>query len=213
MAFSEYKSIEQVQKEYNIKYQEKNFIDFIDLTPPESFIKEFEFNQENIDIFSSEASRCENIIYPILREVYKNFIDKYTLLSHKGISYDNKLHGIPDYLFSTKSELGKTVLGLPILLVVEAKQNNFIEGWGQCLAQLVAVQKLNQDDINPIFGIVTDGELWQFGKLENNIFTKHKHSLTMNNNLIHIFQAMGFLLSFFINTKTTNGKKFLLADN
>ena len=94
MAFSEYKSIEQVQKEYNIKYQEEKFIDFIDLTPSESFIKELEFNQENIDIFSSEASRCENVIYPILREVYKNFTDKYTLWSHKGISYDSKLNGI-----------------------------------------------------------------------------------------------------------------------
>ncbi len=194
MAFSEYKSIEQVQKEYNIKYLEENFIDFIDLTPSESFINEFQFNQENIDIFTSEASRCENIIYPILREVYKKFIDKYTLWSHKGISYDNKLSGIPDYLFSTKSELGKTVLGLPILLVVEAKQNNFIEGWGQCLAELVAVQKINQNDINPVFGIVTDGELWQFGKLETNIFTKHKSSLTLDH-LTQLFQAIGFLLS------------------
>jgi hypothetical protein len=206
MAFSEYKSIEQVQKEYNIKYQEENFIDFIDLTPSESFIKEIEFNQENIDIFSSEASRCENIIYPILREVYKHFTERYTLWSHKGISYDSKLNGIPDYLFSTKSELGKTVLGLPILLVVEAKQNNFIEGWGQCLAELVAVQKLNQNEINPVFGIVTDGELWQFGKLENNIFTKHKFSLTIDN-LTQVVQAMGFLLSLSVNMKIDDYRK------
>ncbi|HEY9705147.1 MAG TPA: hypothetical protein V6C58_22105 [Allocoleopsis sp.] len=114
--------------------------------------------------------------------------------SHKAINYDSKLNGIPDYLFSTKSELGKTVLGLQILLVVEAKQNNFIEGWGQCLAELVAVQKINQNDINPVFGIVTNGELWQFGKLENNIFTKHKSSLTIDN-LAQIFQSIGFLLS------------------
>ncbi|HEY9705148.1 MAG TPA: hypothetical protein V6C58_22110 [Allocoleopsis sp.] len=74
MAFSEYKSmvgersrtIEQVQKEYNIKYRENNFIELMDLTPSESFIKEFKFNQENIDIFTSEYARCENIIYPIL---------------------------------------------------------------------------------------------------------------------------------------------------
>ncbi len=95
----------------------------IDLKPSESFIKEFEFNQENIDIFTSEYARCENIIYPILREIYKSFIDKYTLWSHKAINYDSKLNGIADYLFSTKSELGKTVLGLPILLV---KRNKII---------------------------------------------------------------------------------------
>jgi len=51
------------------------------------------------------------------------------------------LTGTPDYLISTKSELGKTVLGLPVLVVVEAKQNNFMEGWGQCVAELLAVHK------------------------------------------------------------------------
>jgi hypothetical protein len=28
-------------------------------------------------------------------------------------------------------------------LIVEAKQNDFNEGWGQCLAELVASQKLD----------------------------------------------------------------------
>ena len=43
---------------------------------------------------------------------------------------------------------------------MEAKQNNFTEGWGQCLAELVAAQKLNKNNQIPIHGIVTDGELW-----------------------------------------------------
>ncbi len=58
----------------------------------------------------------------------------------------------------------------------------------------MAVQKINQNEMNCVFGIVTDGELWQFGKLENNIFTKHKASLTIDN-LDKIFQTIGFLLS------------------
>ena len=70
----------------------------------------------------------------------------------------------PDYLISTKSALGKTVLGTPIIVVVEAKRNDFIQGWGQCLAELVAIQRIN-DDVKPVSGIVTDGEMWQFGKL------------------------------------------------
>jgi len=70
-----------------------------------------EFNREHIDIFISEASRCENIIYPILREVYKNFVEKYSLWSHKAISYNEELTGTPDYIISTRSDLGKTVIG------------------------------------------------------------------------------------------------------
>ncbi len=193
MAFTDFKSIAQVQKEYNIKYREENFIDYVELTPSDGFIKEFDFNLDNIDVFSSEASRCENVIYPILREVYKNFVDRYTLWSHKSISYDNKLTGTPDYLISTKSELGKTVLGLPVLVVVEAKQNNFIEGWGQCLAELLAAQYINENNEYFVYGIVTDGELWQFGRLQLNLFTKHKAGIAMTD-LDKVFGAIGYLL-------------------
>ncbi|MEM9216094.1 MAG: hypothetical protein AAGD25_17330 [Cyanobacteria bacterium P01_F01_bin.150] len=179
MAFSDYKTIAQVQEEYNIKYLEEDFIEITDLKPSDSFINEFEFSENNMDIFTSESSRFENIIYPVLREVYKTFVNEYTLWSHKSIAYDAKLNGTPDYLFSTKSELGKTVLGSPIIIIVEAKKNDFSEGWGQCLAELIASQKLNKADDFPVYGIVTDGALWQFGKLVSDQFTKSKLRVTI----------------------------------
>jgi len=57
------------------------------------------------------------------------------------------------------TRIGKTVLGLPVLVVVEAKQNNFMEGWGQCLVELLAARKINQNDENFVYGIVTDYEV------------------------------------------------------
>ncbi|MEW6496588.1 MAG: hypothetical protein AB1589_29315 [Cyanobacteriota bacterium] len=68
MAFTDFKSLAQVQLEYNIKYSEESFISYLDLKPSDHFKQEFAFNLENIDVFTSEASRCENVIYPILRE-------------------------------------------------------------------------------------------------------------------------------------------------
>ena len=193
MSFSDFKSVAQVQQAYTIKYNEEDFIEPIELKPSQSFIDEFEFNQRHIDIFISEASRCENLIYPILREIYKSFVDRYTLWSHKTIAFDSQLTGTPDYLFATKSELGKTVLGLPIIAVVEAKQNDFLQGWGQCLAELVAIQKINQSEDNPVYGMVCDGEIWQFGKLVFKTFTKHKSSITIAD-LNKLFGAIAFLL-------------------
>jgi len=193
MAFTDYKSISQVQKEYSIKYEENNFIKYANLRPSASFVEELEFNMEHIDVFSSEASRCENVVYPVLREIYKNFVNRYTLWSHKSISIGSKLTGTPDYLISTKSELGKTVLGLPILVVVEAKQNNFVEGWGQCLAELVAAQRMNTSEENLVYGVVTDGELWQFGRLQFTLFTKQKERITISD-LNKIFGAIGYIL-------------------
>jgi len=85
MAFTDFKSTAQVQEEYNIRYGEENFIDYVELIPSDSFIEEFNFNLDNIDVFTSEASRCENVISRGLEK----FVDRYTLWSHKSISIDD----------------------------------------------------------------------------------------------------------------------------
>lgn len=180
MAFADFKSLAQVQEKYNIRYAEEDFLEYRELSPSETFLNEFEFSLKNMDVFASEASRCENVIYPILREIYKSFVARYALWSHKAITYNSDLTGIPDYIISTKSELGKTVLGLPIIVVTEAEQNNFTEGWGQCLAEMLASQKINGEDMLPVFGIVTDGEVWQIGRLVNDVFTKNRTRLTVD---------------------------------
>ena len=150
MAFTDFKSIAEVQETFDIKYMETDYIQYdSNIEPSSAFLEEFTFSQKHIDVFASETSRCENVIYPILRDVYKNYADCFSLWSHKPIAYDAQLIGTPDYLISTKSALGKTVLGRPIIVVVEAKRNDFIEGWGQCLAELIAVQRINGDPLKP----------------------------------------------------------------
>ena len=193
MAFTDFKSIQQVQQTFNIKYCEENFLNDSEIQPSAQFIEEFKFNRRYLDIFSSEAARCENIIYPVLREVYKNYAEEYELWSHKSLSYDEVLTGIPDYLFTLRSELGKTILGLPIVAIVEAKQNNFTEGWGQCLAEMVAAQKLNSEKI-AIYGVVTDGEVWHFGKLIEQTFIKNENVFVITE-LGKIFAALHFIIS------------------
>jgi hypothetical protein len=193
MAFKDFKSIQQVQKTFHIKYVEEDYIEYDDITPSQAFLDEFHFSRKHIDVFSSEASRCENVIYPVLREVYKSYVAHYALWSHRALSYDDTLTGIPDYLITSKSKLGKTMPGKPIVVVVEAKQNNFTEGWGQCLAELVASQKLNQNEQIPVHGVVTDGESWQFGKLIADVFTKNETILVVSD-LRKIFGALSFII-------------------
>ena len=147
---------------------------------PESFVREFEFNRENFDIFGSETSRCEAVIYPILREACKSFIQGYSLWSHKSISADAMLTGTPDYVVAKRSQLGKNVLDFPLVLVAEAEQNDFVRGWGQCLAEMVAAQRLNGTQALPVYGIVTDGESWQFGQLVGAVFTRNYTRATID---------------------------------
>ena len=180
MAFTDFKSADEVQKAYQISYIEQDFITFTPRALPEYFVREFEFNRENFDIFGSEASRCEAVIYPILREACKSFIQGYSLWSHKSISADAVLTGTPDYVVAKRSQLGKNVLDFPLVLVAEAKQNDFVRGWGQCLAEMVAAQRLNGNQVLPVYGIVTDGESWQFGQLVGAVFTRNYTRATID---------------------------------
>ncbi|MBE7380826.1 MAG: hypothetical protein F6J95_005395 [Leptolyngbya sp. SIO1E4] len=132
-----------------------------------------------MDAFSSEGARCELVIFPILREIYKRYTDETALWVQKSFAVDAKLSSTPDYMISRKPELGKTILESPLLLLVETKRNDFEQGWGQCLAELIA-PSLNHHS-RPVYGIVTDGKLWEFGRLQDQVFTKNAASYTISN--------------------------------
>jgi len=54
---------------------------------------------------------------------------------------------------------------------------------------LVAAQKLNQNENASVYGIVTDAEVWQFGKLQGQLFTKNYSRATIDN-LNEVFGAV-----------------------
>ncbi len=181
MAFNDFKTISEVQEKYNIKYSYNDFFGVKTKDPSEQFLKEIEFNQQHFDLFSSEGSRCEMVIFPVLREIYKDYAENYGLWVKKSIAYDDILNGTPDYLIATKSELGVTVIGKPLIMMVEAKKNDFELGWGQCLAEMIAAQKMNDNPDFPVYGIVTDGIMWQFGRLVGNVFNRNRSNFSLDN--------------------------------
>ncbi|MDE0313323.1 MAG: hypothetical protein OXM61_00345 [Candidatus Poribacteria bacterium] len=181
MAFSDFSEISEVLERFRIRYSEHDFVKTKDLNPSEQFQQELEFSRQHFNIFGSEASRCEIVIFPILREVYKGYADNYALWIKEPITYDETLNGTPDYLIATKSELGMPVLGTPLIMLVEAKKNDFEQGWAQCLAELVAAQKINDNTTLPVHGIVTDGILWQFGRLVEDAFTRNRTNYSLDN--------------------------------
>lgn len=182
MAFSDFKTISEVLEKFRIVYAENDFFRVEEpLNPSEQFLQDFEFCRQHIDIFASEAARCEAIIFPILKEIYKGYADDYALWIQKSIAYDELLSGTPGYLIATKSELGKPVVGTPLIVLVEAKKNDFEQGWGQCLAELVAAQRINNAPDFPVHGIVSDGIWWQFGHLVSDVFTQNRTSFSVDN--------------------------------
>ncbi|MBD2592962.1 hypothetical protein H6G74_01295 [Nostoc spongiaeforme FACHB-130] len=192
MAFSNYKSISTVIKKFQIKYIQSNFMSELDFSVPQAFQEELDLLFIDGVIDNSEDAICENLIYPVLKEVWKPYRSKLTLWSHETLTYDEDLSGVPDYTVTQRNPLGTVVFDKPYFLAVEAKQDKFEEGWGQCLAEMIAVQRINDDFVSDIFGIVTNGKVWQFGKLSADVFTRNK-DLYVIQDLDKLFAAVNYI--------------------
>ncbi|NET54837.1 MAG: hypothetical protein F6K47_01095 [Symploca sp. SIO2E6] len=179
MSFDSYKNVSEVLQEYNITSAEENYIVETAISIRDYFKEELAFSLREFVFEESEYAVCETIIFPVLREVYRGYRKEFTLWSHKAITYDEKLSGIPDYILAKRSPLGKEIFDQPFLVTVEAKKDDFIKGWGQCLAEMVAINKLNAAENQTVFGIVSNGQLWQFGKLKGSIFNKNIKAYTV----------------------------------
>jgi hypothetical protein len=176
MSFSDFKTIDQVQRQYNVALQQQSIIQAQPMSPSPAFAENLQFDIQNIDV-RDEAARREVIIYPLLREIFRRYADNLSLFSHRPLAIDdavenNILSGVPDYLVSSRSPLGRTVMGKPLLIVVEAKRDDFSLGWAQCLAEMIAAQKYNESDKISVYGIVTNGDAWEFGKLTQKLLAQ-----------------------------------------
>ena len=179
MSFSNYKTIGAVVKEFQVTYTEANFMNELEFNIPNYFREDLEFMMREGVVDNSEFAVCENLIYPILKEVWKSYYSKFILWSHQSLIYDQNLSGFPEYILAKRSPLGKVVFDKPYLLLVEAKQDKSDQGWAQCLAEMVAAEKLNHELKVTVFGLVSNGVTWQFGKLEGQVFTKNINPYTI----------------------------------
>ena len=66
------------------------------------------------------------------------------------------------------------IVRAPVAVIIEAKKGDLTSGMGQCVAEMVAAQKFNQQQGNAIariYGSVTTGSLWRFVQLEQQMVT------------------------------------------
>ena len=192
MSFSNYKDIGEVLQEFQITYTEANFMGETAFSIPDYFREDLAFMMREAVVDNSEFAVCENLIYPVLKEVWKSYYTKFVLWSHKSLTYDQNLCGFPEYILTKRSPLGKFVFGKPYFLLVEAKQDKFDEGWAQCLAEMFAAQRLNNELQVIIFGIVSNGKDWEFGKLEETVFTKNINRYLIEE-LDRLFAAVNYV--------------------
>jgi hypothetical protein len=174
MPFASYTSIEDVAQAHQITLRQEDFVVPLQRPVSEVLRGELAFTRAHVAFDISEAAICESLIVPVLKEVWKDYTDDLMFWSHIRLDYDPDSSETPDYLIARMSPLGRWVVDKPYLLIVEAEKEDSIRGWGQCLAAMLAAQKLNQFPEQTVYGITSTGRFWEFGKLEGTVCTRNQ---------------------------------------
>lgn len=171
----QFKQLSEVLQETQIRHKAETHFKITEtLLASPTFKEDLAFTFKYVPYNVSEFAICENFIYPTLKEVLKLYAEEFNLWSRALIKLNLKIKGYPDYVLTQRSNLGNMVFAKPYLAVVEAKKDDFEGAWGQCLYEMYTIQQLNETPQIPVYGITSTGLVWQFGKLENKIFTQYQ---------------------------------------
>jgi hypothetical protein len=194
MPVTDYASETDVARAHNLQVRRATFVEPMPATLSKWFLDELDFTLREVPYSSSESFVCHTLIYPLLREVWKPYFETLMLWGHQPLVYDADLCGTPDFIVARRSPLGAYVLDLPYLLVMEAKKDDYLRGWGQCLAAMLAAKKLNGLPGQTLYGITTNGRAWEFGQLTGDVFTQEAQPATLRD-IDELAGAINFVLS------------------
>lgn len=126
------------------------------------------------EAIGTEKAKSEFIIAPLLAELREQAEHRISLFSGVEFNVDEQqgLNGRCDYIVSHSSL--QFSLRAPLLMMVEAKNDNLNSGLGQCMAEMVAARMFNEregDSVDAVFGCVTTGSIWRFLMLSGNTLT------------------------------------------
>lgn len=181
------------------------FLDLVPIAPSHWLLEALEMGRRLVLPGGNEKARSEFLIAPILLELERHYRDRLAIYSGQMLNADSE-HGLVgecDFLLA-RGPGGLTVRS-PILTVVEAKRDDIDHGIGQCVAQMVGAQIVNQRDRSlpftnadslpadpawgTIFGCVTTGEIWQFLRLMD-------RQLTIDRDRFYLVQIEQILAAF-----------------
>ena len=170
MPYSDF-TVKKVQEAFQIQLHETTGL-FADLPKKEASSHLLETLRENVSLAASintEKARSELVIAPILVEIKKQHKGNLSLFSGVELIVDREkeLSGFCDFLLSRSPE--QLYVRSPIVMIVEAKNENIMSGLGQCIAEMIAAEIFNKQEgetIDRSYGVITSGNLWRFLKLE-----------------------------------------------
>lgn len=175
MAYSDF-TLKDLKQRFNMTISESpDLFQVIQELEPSSLLRSIlsEYTPLAIAI-NTEKARSELLIAPILVEVRTHLKHRVSLFS--GVDFtvapEQGLNGTCDFIISKSPE--QQFVSVPVVTIVEAKNENLKAGLGQCTAEMLAAKWFNEregQEVKIVFGVVTTGTLWRFLQMEGEIIT------------------------------------------
>ncbi|KOR30424.1 hypothetical protein TI05_14010 [Achromatium sp. WMS3] len=183
MAYADFKTLLQVEQELEVTIQQasKLYIDISPVEPSSWFIETMDLAYDLALNINTEAARQSLIVNNVLIELKK--ILPISLFINRLFSVDTArgLTGYPDGLIGDAAD--ELEIKAPVMVLLEAKNNDINSGFPQCIATMIAAALFNHNanvSRNKLYGVVTDGVSWRFMHLQENVVTIDRHTYPFN---------------------------------
>jgi hypothetical protein len=170
MAYADF-TLSGLTKQFNLVIEERTdlYADVPEVALREPFQAQLEKTLPLALKVSTEKARAEFIIAPILAELWLMTGQQVGLFSGVDFTIDpaQGLAGVCDYIITRSPE--QYFVKAPILMLVEAKNEDMKRGYAQCLAEMLGAQTFNAREgieFARIYGVVTTGNIWKFLELD-----------------------------------------------
>ena len=191
MPYGQFESVEQVASLFSITVKDASIMNSIPIDVPESVFNTITRKLFDSLSFRNEATICNKIITPILNIVAEQHAPLNVWIEEPfNVDKDKGLVGEPDYLIAPATEYGG--MALPPLCIIEAKKQDWDEGWTQALAEMVAASLKGAQHC---YSVVTTGKIWQFGTLEASIFIKDPNQISATRELQVVFDTLNWVFT------------------
>nr|VFJ94096.1 MAG: hypothetical protein BECKH772A_GA0070896_100664 [Candidatus Kentron sp. H]VFJ95423.1 MAG: hypothetical protein BECKH772B_GA0070898_100763 [Candidatus Kentron sp. H]VFK01514.1 MAG: hypothetical protein BECKH772C_GA0070978_100684 [Candidatus Kentron sp. H] len=131
-------------------------------------------------VLSSEAARREFYVSPFLLEML-DWIDAKIHVEYRLDGGEN-LSGAVDYFIKSSNNI----------LIVDAKKGDLEQGFNQLAVALVALDKYDDSSSEVLYGAVTSGDFWRFGRLdrEEKLLRRDMNGYVLPSNLDALFSIL-----------------------
>lgn len=152
MAYSDFTTLRKVSTKFELTIDETTYLstDIAAIEPSEYLKTTLSQYLPLANAINTEKARSELIIAPVLLEVRRLLNFKVGFFSGTEFNVDPTvgLSGYCDYILTASQEMYE--ISAPVITLVEAKNENIKGGLGQCIAEMIAAKRFNQQQDNKI---------------------------------------------------------------